>query len=225
MMSAAAVTAMLALSACGSGDGDASKTTTGDTTAAASSDSVVDTSDAADGETSGIEISTAVQIEGGALPQFDDQQNDAAVGTPAPIITGQHFDGTDVTIGGATETPTMLVFLAHWCPHCNDEIPEITKLRDAGELPADLNIVAISTAVDEDAPNYPPSEWIVDKDWTWPVMADDAELGAFQAYGGTGFPYTVMVDADGNVLARKTGNGPAAEIKEWIDTTLQGATA
>jgi len=40
------------------------------------------------------------------------------------------------------------VFLAHWCPHCNREIPELNAWRDSGEVPADLQVVAVTTAVE-----------------------------------------------------------------------------
>ena len=51
-----------------------------------------------------------------------------------------------MTIGGAGDKPTLLVFLAHWCPHCNREVPELIKLNDAGGIPADLDVIGISTA-------------------------------------------------------------------------------
>ena len=101
------------------------------------------------------------------------------------------------------------------------EIPEILKLRNQGDLPDNLNIIGISTAVVEDRENYPPSEWIVEKDWTWPVLADTIDAEAFQLYGGTGFPYTVILNSDGSVKARTSGSSSAAEIKDWIDAALR----
>jgi hypothetical protein len=67
----------------------------------------------------------------------------------------------------------MVVLLAHWCPHCNAEIPVLNEWRDSGEVPDGLNIVGVSTAVSADAPNYPPNEWLQEMDWRWPVLADD----------------------------------------------------
>ena len=57
----------------------------------------------------------------------------------------------------------MYVFLAHWCPHCNDEIPELIALDENGDIPENLAIVGISTAVAPDRDNYPPSEWLADR--------------------------------------------------------------
>ncbi|MFT7503138.1 MAG: cytochrome c biogenesis protein CcmG/thiol:disulfide interchange protein DsbE, partial [Gammaproteobacteria bacterium] len=115
---------------------------------------------------------------------------------------------------------TMLVFLAHWCSHCNDEIPEIIKLRNKGLLPDNLNIIGVSTAVKPDRDNYPPSKWIVEKNWTWPMLADTADSEAIQMYGGSGFPFVVMLNADGTVNARKSGYEPASQTLDWINAAL-----
>jgi len=201
----------LAIAACGASDSSgAADELPADTVA-----EIVPDSDAAESDAV-LEMSSSLDVNGDALVAFDPAVRDPTVGVAAPMITGQQFDGSDLTIGGASEGPTMLVFLAHWCPHCNDEIPEIVELRDAQTLPDDLNIIGISTAVVDDRPNFPPSQWIIDKDWTWPVLADTEAADAFQTYGGTGFPYTVLLDSDGSVIARKSGNETADLILDWI---------
>jgi cytochrome c biogenesis protein CcmG/thiol:disulfide interchange protein DsbE len=165
-----------------------------------------------------------VEMVGEALPEYDrDAPVDAAVGMASPVVTGEEFDGSPITIGGASEGPSMLVFLAHWCPHCNAEIPELIELEDAGEIPEDLNVIGISTAVASDRPNYPPSEWIVEKGWPWPTMADDEQASAFIDFGGAGFPFLLILDTDGTVLARQSGESSSEQIEAWIDATLATA--
>ena len=172
-----------------------------------------------------IEQTRPVEVTGEALAPFEDPAADPAVGQASPVVNGQGFDGTAMTIGGAGDKPTLLVFLAHWCPHCNREVPEVIKLNDAGGIPADLDVVGISTAVASDRPNYPPSEWIVDKGWPFPTMADSENSEALTAFGGTGFPFLVMVDSDGTVLARQSGESTADELGAWIDATLATSSA
>ena len=172
-----------------------------------------------------IEQTRPVEVTGEALAPFEDPAADPAVGQASPVVTGQGFDGTAMTIGGAGDKPTLLVFLAHWCPHCNREVPEVIKLNDAGGIPADLDVIGISTAVASDRPNYPPSEWIVDKGWPFPTMADSENSEALSAFGGTGFPFLVMVDSDGTVLARQSGESTADELGAWIDATLATSSA
>ena len=164
-------------------------------------------------------------MTGEALPEYTGEPVDAAVGMASPVVTGEQFDGEAISIGGPSDGPQLLVFLAHWCPHCNAEIPELIELNDAGEIPDDLNVVGISTAVASDRPNYPPSEWVVEKGWPWPTMADDAQSSAFIDFGGAGFPFLVIVDTDGTVLARQSGESSSEQIKAWIDATLATASA
>jgi len=138
---------------------------------------------------------------------------------------GTDFSGNAVRVDAATDGPTMLVFLAHWCPHCNAEVPVLNELRDAGSFPDDLNIIAVSTAVSPDRPNFPPSRWIKDVDWTYPVIADGVDLAAgtylgTAAYGLDGFPFIVLTDADGNVAARWSGESTGDQIVENIATYL-----
>lgn len=209
------VAALMTLAACGGSDSTA--------TEVPATDAAAPVTVAAPVAAAVLENSPALTTVGEALPQLENGVPDPVVGSAAPVMTGQTFDGTDISIGGPTDGPTMLVFLAHWCPHCNDEIPEILKLDSDGDLPAELNVVGVSTAVRSDADNFPPSQWIDAKGWEWPVLADTASAEAFQTFGGNGFPFAVMLNAEGNVLARKSGSGSAAQIKEWIDAALPRA--
>jgi thiol-disulfide isomerase/thioredoxin len=157
----------------------------------------------------------AVLLSGG-----DDESSGGvlAPGETAPPA----FDGNAMSVGGATGDATLYVFLAHWCPHCNDEIPELIELRNRDGLPDGVNVVGVSTGVDSTGPNYPPSEWILDKNWPseWPMMADSVESTAFVVNGGSGFPYLMIVDADGNVLARDSGAKSAEDLAAWLQSTV-----
>lgn len=209
----------IALLASDDGDDAESESTAPASEGAEDAESDASTSEAG---TSGGGETRPVTVTGTPLPPFESPDGDAAVGLTAPVLDGESFDGTALTIGGPDENdgPTMVVFLAHWCPHCNAEIPELIELDERGDLPDDLAVVGVSTAANPDGDNYPPSEWIVETGWSWPIMVDSPELTALDAYGGTGFPFTVMLDENGDVLARKSGSGSADETQAWIDATL-----
>lgn len=168
-----------------------------------------------------VEQNRPVHVDGVALPSLEmEGPDDPVIGMPAPVIDGLSFDLAPLRTGGPTEGPTLVAHLAHWCPHCNDEIPEILKLNSEGALPADLNVIAISTGVEPTGPNYPPSKWIVDKGWLWPTMADDADETAFKANGGRGYPYLLLLDEDGAVLSRISGAHTAEQLTSWLDAYL-----
>ena len=105
------------------------------------------------------------------------------------------FDGSKVTIG-PTGKPQVVMFLAHWCPHCQAEVPRIVELAKDGAFEG-IDVAAVATGTNADAPNYPPSAWLEREQWPFPVMVDSPEFTAAQAYGLPSYPYFVFADARG----------------------------
>jgi thiol-disulfide isomerase/thioredoxin len=167
-----------------------------------------------------------MEVRGDALPEFDGSvEPDPARGMLAPVVIGENFAGTTVRIDAAADGPTLAVFLAHWCPHCNREVPRINQLRDEGAFPAGLDIIGISTGISPDRPNWPPSQWFQDVDWTYPVIADGVDMQrqtfiAADAYGLTSFPYMVLIGSDGKVLARWAGEHDPDDLLQLIEDNL-----
>jgi thiol-disulfide isomerase/thioredoxin len=150
----------------------------------------------------------SVKVTGTPLPEFDAEASpDPAVGETVPTLDGTSiFDGTPVTIGpdsGAGE-PQVIVFVAHWCPHCQAEVPRLVELAKDGVFDG-VKVSAVATATNDGADNYPASAWLQREDWSFPVLADSPTGTAAQAYGLTSYPYFVMVNADGTVAGRGSG--------------------
>ena len=160
-----------------------------------------------------------VEAEGEMLLALEDPDNDPARGKIAPVVNGFGFDGAPLTIA-PTGKPMLVVFLAHWCPHCNAEIPRLIEWKDSGAMPADLGVVGVSTGARDDAPNWPPSQWVVDKAWPWPVMADNEDQSAAVAFGVSGYPGLILLNGDGKVLARRSGEAGIDELKAWAQEFL-----
>jgi cytochrome c biogenesis protein CcmG, thiol:disulfide interchange protein DsbE len=186
-----------------------------------------------EGSDDGGDLYQPVTVDGEPLPDFTEemrvgQVDDPAVGEAVPVVSGFDYDGNAVAIDPASDGPTMVVLLAHWCPHCNEEIPVLNEWRDSGEIPEELNIVGVSTGISSDAPNYPPDEWLVEMDWQWPVIADDAPPDdnspspAMGAYGGTSYPTLVLIDADGRVQTRLSGEVPIEVLAPLVDDLVAG---
>lgn len=159
-----------------------------------------------------------VDVDGVPLPPYLDETNDISIGLPAPVLAGLDTEQRPIRIDPAEDGPTMLVFLAHWCPACNDEVPNLVRMRSYGQFPDDLNIVGVLTAQSPDRPNFPPGTWIRDKmNWKYPTMLDgvDPDTGASIAsttYGLTAYPFVVLVDGDGMVVDRWSGGRTTEEI-------------
>jgi thiol-disulfide isomerase/thioredoxin len=152
-----------------------------------------------------------VHVDGESLPTFVQSQDDPAVGLPVPKVTGVSvFDGSPVALE-PTGKPQAFVFLAHWCPHCQAEVPRLVALAKAGKL-AGIDVIAIATGTSPGANNYPPSAWLKREKWPFPVLADSTGFSALHAYGVSAFPGFVLVDANGKVAGRSTGEVSDADV-------------
>jgi thiol-disulfide isomerase/thioredoxin len=191
----AAVVAVVATR--GDGDGDEG-VAAGDRSPAAEADAP-----AAGGEEAVDGATAPVTVDGEALPPLPEGGDDPAVGRPMPLQSGTSADGTPLVVGDGG--PGVVVFLAHWCPHCQREVPLVQEWLAGGGLPEGASIMAVATGTDEAAPNYPPADWLAGEGWEVPTLLDSAEYTAAQAAGLTAYPFFVFVDGDGRVASRATG--------------------
>lgn len=159
-----------------------------------------------------------VEISGTPLVEFDADVADPAVGAAVPVISGVDFSDRSMAIGD-TGRPTLVVFLAHWCPHCNRETPRLRAYLDTAGLPTDVDILLVPTGSNETAPNWPPSSWIKDQGLgDVPLLLDDDDGTAANAFGLDGYPFLVLLDADNKVIERRSGEQPDGAFAEMIAT-------
>lgn len=211
----AVVLVVIAAVAIVGGGSDSGKSSTASTTIAVSGD----------GATGAAEYQP-VTYTGDALPALEGSApaagTDPAVGTAAPVLKGHAFNGMEMTIK-ASGQPMLLVFLAHWCPHCNAEIPRLIEWKASGDLPETVQVIGITTGSRDDQVNWPPSQWIVNMEWPWSVMADSETQDAALAMGVSGYPGLVLIGGDGKVLARRSGEASISELNDWLAAALPGA--
>ncbi len=160
-------------------------------------------------------------VSGDPLAPLPESGVEPVGGLPAPT-----FEGTDILTGevvslAPTGRPTAIAFFAHWCPHCQREVQEITDWLAANDFPDTVDFVAVSTLEDPARDNHPPSEWLEGEGWPYPVISDTADFAVATAYGVTAVPFWAFLDGEGQVLTRVAGNlGPdlLAQLFEDIAT-------
>jgi len=146
-----------------------------------------------------------VSLAGDVLPPVSNSGDDPAIGTLAPEITATSLaTGSPITLGPGRAR--VIGFFAHWCPHCQAELPEITDWLANTALPPNTEFIAVSTAVDEGNGNYPPSAWFNEVGFNSPVIVDDERATLLNGMGFGGFPAFVAIDASGVVVDRAGGN-------------------
>lgn len=161
-----------------------------------------------------------VTVAGDALPLHSGTGEDAAIGMAAPVLTGEGFTGNVVTT--TPGVPTLVIFLAHWCHNCQEEVPKLVKWFNDGGVPDNLDVVAVATQIDPTLQNFPPVKWLEREGFPtlWPVMVDDAKGTAANAMGADGWPYFVLLDADGKVMFRHSGQIEVDELAGIVNTAL-----
>ncbi|MBT8212168.1 MAG: TlpA family protein disulfide reductase [Acidimicrobiia bacterium] len=165
---------------------------------------------------------TIPAITGTALPQLPSAGADGAIGMTIPAAEGRGADGSLMSIGPNGE-PQAIVFLAHWCPHCRDEVTEYSEWLATSSMPEGTTLVAVATAIDSLRQNYPPEDWFADEGWPVPTLLDPTNEVA-DAFGLTAFPFWVLVDGDGAVVIRGAGGIAPDAIAGALTTIVNGPT-
>jgi peroxiredoxin len=164
--------------------------------------------------------SNGASVTGTNLPTFTGSGDDAAVGKQAPAIEGTDFEGRPVKITDDGR-PKVILFLAHWCPHCQREVATLSPWLNAGNAPEGVDVYSVSTAVSADRPNYPPQRWLEAEKWPVPVVSDTTGRAA-DAYGLSAFPFWTLVDAKGQVVMRFSGEASIDQVDQLLTQLAAG---
>ena len=161
-----------------------------------------------------------VSVTGDQLERLPEGAPDPAVGKKAPTLNGFDLRGRPMSIApGADGKATLVVFLAHWCPHCNAELPVLKEWRASGKVPANMRVIAVTTGSQKGQANWPPSKWLEVNEWPFDVLADSEEQDGSRAYGVGGYPFMAFIDASGSVVRRTSGQVGLDVIVETANTT------
>lgn len=162
----------------------------------------------------------AESLPDGALPPFDpNQPNDAALGLQLGTVSGtEYYSATAASIDPADDTPRVWLIWAHWCPHCQNELPAVSEWYEAraADYP-DIELVTISTAIDPSRDN-PLEPYLEESQFPFPVLVDENTTIAAQI-GASAFPFWMVTDGEGTVLVRIPG-AIGIETVEQIFTSL-----
>lgn len=157
----------------------------------------------------------------GALPPFDpNQPNDAALGMQLGTVAGtEYYTATPATIDPADETHRVWLVWAHWCPHCQDELPEVSAwYEENAENYPNVELVTVTTAIDPSRGN-PLGPYLDESQFPFPVIVDE-ELTIASQLGSSAFPFWMVTDGSGTVLVRipgAVGIGTVEQIFSQLD--------
>ena len=169
----------------------------------------------------GVAQTRDVTVTGAALAEMPRGGADPAVGQEIPDVKGQSFAGSPVQITKDGK-PKLVVFVAHWCPHCQKEVPLLTDYLKSNPLQG-VDLYGVSTGVAPNRPNFPPSDWLEEEGWAAPTLADSGDGDAADAFGLSSFPFFVAVDGSGKVVARVAGEITTEQFADLAGRARGGA--
>lgn len=112
----------------------------------------------------------------------------------------------------------VVVFLAHWCPHCNREAPRLRHFLATHPIADDVVFTLVAAGSDPSAPGWPPSRWFEANGLDGvPVIADSEDQAASQALGLDAYPFVLVLDRDHRVVGRFSGEQSEGFFAEVVD--------
>lgn len=112
----------------------------------------------------------------------------------------------------------VLNFWATWCPPCREEMPELSQLHQEYQ---NRNVVVLGIAEDDLAPVR---EFLQASPVSYPVFIaenEHMELGSSLGNHQAVLPYTVIIDANGNVLQSFFGKINKPLLEKSLQNLLQ----
>lgn len=123
------------------------------------------------------------------------------------------FDGEEVALSSLRGTPTVVNFFASTCVPCITEMPAFEEVhQELGDEVAFLGLAVADRADDARA--------LVERTGVTYRTAQDPDATVISALGGTVLPTTVLLNADGEVVATHAGELDADELRALLADEL-----
>jgi peroxiredoxin len=133
----------------------------------------------------------------------------AETGKPAPEITMQTPEGKTFSLSSLRGKYVLVDFWASWCGPCRGENPNVVE---AYNVYKDKNFTILGVSLDNDKQAW--TNAIKKDGLAWTQISDLKQWNsaAVGLYGIEGIPYNVLVDPQGNIIAKEL-RGPALQGK------------
>jgi thiol-disulfide isomerase/thioredoxin len=142
-----------------------------------------------------------------------------ALGSPAPRFTVMGLDGTPVIVPPPGRA-VLVNFWASWCGPCRREMPLLSAFA-AEQGSNGVQVLGIAQEEAEAARAYLAARPILFPSAYDPPMPNDSSAQLGNVHGV--LPYSVLIGADGRVLARRAGAfRDAAELRAWVAAAAPG---
>lgn len=134
---------------------------------------------------------------------------------PAPEAEFEALDGSKVRLADYRGGPVILNFWGTWCPPCVREIPELVALQPRLE---ELGGTILGPAIDSGSPEKIES-FLAEFGVNYPIVIGSGAK-AVNDFGAIGYPFTLLIDAEGVIRKRylgpQTADGLLMDVREML---------
>jgi peroxiredoxin len=138
----------------------------------------------------------------------------AQIGQSAPEVTLRDLDGKLHPLSGYRGRRVILNFWASWCGPCLEEMPALEQAeKNVGENGA----IVLGIAMDD--PEHVRA-FLAGHPVNYPILLGDLRSPSTSYMFGNKrqlLPYSVLIDADGRILATHTGMLTRTALNTWFD--------
>jgi peroxiredoxin len=157
---------------------------------------------------------------GGYVEHRQRQPDASIIGQAAPLISLPDLDGRKHALGDYRGHRVLLNFWASWCGPCLDEMPALNRAL-ARQPSSKAGAMVVGIAMDD--PRLVRA-FLAAHPLNFPILLGDLnEPGTTQQLGDRTavLPYSVLLDAEGRVVATHAGALSPDEIATWLDAGRQ----
>jgi peroxiredoxin len=140
-----------------------------------------------------------------------------ALGSPAPQLALADLSGQEQSLASYKGKIVVLNFWATWCVPCRKEMPAFVNLQNEY---AAWGVQVVAASADTEGTRDQIVKFVREKKLSFPVWTG-ATREHMLAFGlGEELPGTVVIDREGNVVARFKGMVKEVDLKKEIDALL-----
>jgi thiol-disulfide isomerase/thioredoxin len=140
------------------------------------------------------------------------------IGQEVPPLKGVGLDGTPFDLAALRGKPVALYLWADWCVPCGGT--PLDALNRIAATDPGLDVVTVGVQVEPSSIR----PYVEQHGWTLPVVLPNPELSSKDAWGITGVPTLILIDADGHFVGAYEGwnaeIGTAGDIAAVIDALV-----
>lgn len=153
-----------------------------------------------------------------AVQAIDDVPLGLDVGQRAPDFTVQLLDGRTVTLSDFRGRPVLINFWATWCGPCRDELPDFQTVYEQQGGEERFVVLAVNNMESRDTV----ASFVKQIGITFPVALDPDGRVNFDLYHIQGYPTSILLDAQGVIVARFQGSLRGPQLLTALDELQSG---